>query len=557
MARAAEMPPGLTEEQRRQWVQQQMVAAARVPASARARADARLMQEAPEVQEPEVQDGVARWDVGHRGAPPHREGVALELPERAEAPGPGALARPRDMGPERAPAFYPPEPWEPLPEGSRVEVALGPTEVLGRSRAQGADAYRPENRPQGPAVRRGASGASRSTSGQADPYASVRALAPEVADYLGRPGASRPAPEAPQDAELLAEQGRASRAALGANLGRAGAMANEALTGTRVSGAWDGLDAQAQAPVQALLQRREDARVQGRDARERQRFGREEDLYRPDSERSRTARTAALLRFGAELSRVPEAEFNRMSAADVADFVKGLEHDRDGASAERRHGESMRAQAASRSQQSEELRWRMQESALARKDAAELKRQDMQARQDEKDLAELAKRSQPAAEMRADIETLKAAIESGEDIPGVGPLTNILPDLMLSAEGSANRQAAVRLVQNVVYAKSGKAVTESEAKRILKGYGAGAFDGESSFASGMGDLARDAGNTLQNIESGFRPEVRDLRSRYGGTTSRDIPAISSARPTGRYFTDAQGVTWDEMSDGSSRARGAR
>jgi hypothetical protein len=592
MARAREMPPGLTKEQRYAWVQAQMEESARLPAGGRERADARLMEDAPPVLEPDVVDGVASWDVGHRDRPPHREGVEVgpQAPAAARRPPPGrapeAPARgPSALDPDAARAVAEAGKWEspeeevtrlalqpfgedpdaPAPPGRtpffvgdrathaaprgygvartppRVEVAAGAPTITARTPEapeRGREGPRLE-RPSAPARRAGADASVRAAT--SDPFASVRALSPEVAEYLAG-DAGRDADAPPQDDELLRAQGRGSRALLGAQLGRAGAMANEALTGTRVSDAWDGLEKQAGRPVGDLLQRREDAQRQGRDARDMQRFTREEDLYRADSQRSANARAQALLRFGTEVSRIPDEKFRSMSAADVADFVKGLEKDRDDTGTAQRHRESMAAQAAGRRDAREERELRMELMREERQARADEKAAAVRKRQDERDLQVLEKRMSGVNEVSEDIATLNSAIAQGGDIPGFGVwdswkmndpgfLAKVARTVFADEDDHRVSMAARRLSGNENRAMTGLASSDQERAENMRRRGLDSGNTEEAAVQGVQTLARDTLTKHRNVEAGFRDPERpegelDVLEQYrrnGGMTSANVP----------------------------------
>jgi hypothetical protein len=326
-----------------------------------------------------------------------------------------------------------------------------------------------------------------------------------------------------QDNELTDAQGLAQKGAWNARFARALSMVNEALSGARYDReAYDELEKDAGRPVSDLLQRRSEQRTmddQSAAASERQRraAGDERDfLYRSERDKATDAREEA----------------------------------RDRANADYRR-EELRQQGLNRA---EARASRLDQRTQNQRDIderARLARDQKQAATNENDLQELAKRTQTAGSMKDDLATINRYIERGGDLPGVGPFAGRLPELFVSAEGTELRQAATRAVQNLIYQKSGKAVTEQEAQRVMASNGMGTGQSETAFIKGMQALAREMQTALVDAESGFRPEIVHERARRGGTTSAALPA-PAATPTGRVKHTQDGQTWAEMDDGTAR-----
>lgn len=334
----------------------------------------------------------------------------------------------------------------------------------------------------------------------------------------------------------------ANRNRLGAQLGRAGAMVNEALSGARYErGAYDDLEAQAEQPVVDFAARREMGREDATDAATlEERRLRAEDYARRWASGDR--------------------DFQYKQGRDKTEDARRAAQDAEDA---RRFSLQQRNAAADRAQRERERTDRRADMEAGRNDRAAEARAATLSGQREKSLAQLAERSQPAAEMRADIDTVNGFIQKGGDdfdaLPGVGPIQGNLPEFLRSTDGDRLFQSANRLAANVILAKSGKAATDAERKVLLSNYGIRNGTTEEAFIAGMQALARDAQESLRNIESGYDSSVVDTRRERGGTTSGDIPQIqgpaAGPKPTGRTITMPDGRVFDVLDNGKARPRG--
>jgi hypothetical protein len=380
-----------------------------------------------------------------------------------------------------------------------VELHIGEPEVVSRTPAA---PERPVVRASGEVHARRSVGGVRPEPRREVPPAlqSVFAVDPDVGQYMATL----------EDDELERAQGQSRDLTLAARLAHAGAMGNTALSGARhEEGAYQDLEDGARQPVADLLERRKSAMARNASARDA-----EAAAYQRAQDRERLA-----------LERERLAQQERIHADDRA------------------------ARSADHALQREDMAMRWKLAQGGKQSAADDKRQDMLGRQNEKDLAELAKRAQPGTQMKDDLETVNGFISSGE-LPGVGIINGRLPEFLISKDGTRLRQAASRLVQNLIYAKSGKAITEQEAQRVMEGNGMGPNQSDKAFIQGMQALAREAQASMRNIEAGFSPEVVEMRHERGGTTAADLPGPAPTR-TGRYKRGKDGRVWAELSDGSA------
>lgn len=144
----------------------------------------------------------------------------------------------------------------------------------------------------------------------------------------------------------------------------------------------------------------------------------------------------------------------------------------------------------------------------------------------ETDVQKAGKDLEPNAQMKADLETVIAAAEES-DIPGVGVVAGRLPDWLLSSEGVQTRQAAQRLMNGILRAASGQAVTPSEAERQLAARGMGPGATEQSFRLGLQALAKEAQSAMTRTQAKYRPQVLDELGSRGGVLAKDMPTYGA------------------------------
>lgn len=142
-----------------------------------------------------------------------------------------------------------------------------------------------------------------------------------------------------------------------------------------------------------------------------------------------------------------------------------------------------------------------------------------EARAIEGDVTKLGKDLEPLAIMGDDIATLEG-FAGREDTPGFGPAAGFVPDFMQGREGTQARQAAGRLMANILFMQSGKATTETEVERQLQARGIGPRASVTAFREGVKALAKEAQDAAGRREAWYRPEVRAALEARGGMTSK-------------------------------------
>ena len=132
----------------------------------------------------------------------------------------------------------------------------------------------------------------------------------------------------------------------------------------------------------------------------------------------------------------------------------------------------------------------------------------------EPDVQKFAKDLEFVSKMPDDLATLRSAV--GKDRAGTGPLAGMLPAWAIGDEGNAQRQAAGRLMNAIIYMSSGKQINESEARRLLAARGIGDKASISEFSTGLPKLEAEMRNAYKMYLAKYRPEVVDTFRQRGG-----------------------------------------
>lgn len=134
---------------------------------------------------------------------------------------------------------------------------------------------------------------------------------------------------------------------------------------------------------------------------------------------------------------------------------------------------------------------------------------------------------------------LKTATTS-EDIPGVGPMDRLVPDIVSGDAALQNRNDMREAVRIMLVMKSGKTVTPQEAADYARIYG---IDGsEEAFRQGVTRLETDIADTIKAKKSGFSPAAREAYEGAGGAKTPPKPdAPASGPPPGLIPPGAKNV----------------
>lgn len=124
------------------------------------------------------------------------------------------------------------------------------------------------------------------------------------------------------------------------------------------------------------------------------------------------------------------------------------------------------------------------------------------------------------------LEDISSTINTYPDIPGAGKGA-FVPAFALDIEGKILRQSVASLRNSILKARSGGAVTPSEARRLLEELGSGAFKTDEQLRIGIQKVIERFQNNLGNIKGGFRPDaVTRLAERTGSSIFDRMNALN-------------------------------
>jgi hypothetical protein len=169
----------------------------------------------------------------------------------------------------------------------------------------------------------------------------------------------------------------------------------------------------------------------------------------------------------------------------------------------------------------------------------------------EADVQSFGKDVEPIAKARPDVEALLGATKP-DDVAGFGPVAGRVPDMLMTDEGVANRQAAGRLMASIIQATSGQAASEKEVNRLLEANGMGRTATTAMLREGIAKLEAQYQNLLKQREAKYHPQVVETYRERGGFTSQQpgaatgavkVTTVEEARalPPGTRFVDPNGV----------------
>lgn len=111
--------------------------------------------------------------------------------------------------------------------------------------------------------------------------------------------------------------------------------------------------------------------------------------------------------------------------------------------------------------------------------------------------------------------------QEGTDVPGFGEVAGMLPDLAVSQEGKDLRQAYSSVRNSILKARSGGAVTDGEAARLLQELGEGTGMPDNQVVKGMSNVTTFLRDRIANIQAGYSPEAVQTYEQRGGTVKQD------------------------------------
>ena len=156
-------------------------------------------------------------------------------------------------------------------------------------------------------------------------------------------------------------------------------------------------------------------------------------------------------------------------------------------------------------------------------------------------VTDLSKRLEKAQipDLRAGVsaidEELAPYIQAGGELPGIGYLSNVGPAF---TKDGRRMQARVAKIRNMILkARSGGAVTPSEADRLLQEFALGAFNSDEEFLASWADFKDSLAQGERNIYAGYDPIIVDqyemnVRSLDSQAPAPSAPGAPSAPSSG-------------------------
>lgn len=155
-------------------------------------------------------------------------------------------------------------------------------------------------------------------------------------------------------------------------------------------------------------------------------------------------------------------------------------------------------------------------AATAREDRVNDRRRTEAERQTERLSRDLDKGGLP--ELDTSVRALEAAMTKfeGRNLPGFGEVAGALPDWMVSGEGKELRQTYAAVRNAILKARSGGAVTDGEARRLLQELGEGFGRGDDLARQGVINVRNILNEKLLNVRGGYTPEAIGMYEERGG-----------------------------------------
>jgi hypothetical protein len=119
-----------------------------------------------------------------------------------------------------------------------------------------------------------------------------------------------------------------------------------------------------------------------------------------------------------------------------------------------------------------------------------------------------------------------------KDVPGMGPIAGYMPGWAISKEGVGTRQAAMRLLNAVIYMSTGKTINPEEAVRQLEARGLGYQSTPEQFTQGVASLKREMQSAAKLFRSKYEPRVIGAVRARGGLKGLEefIPESPNEKP---------------------------
>lgn len=159
----------------------------------------------------------------------------------------------------------------------------------------------------------------------------------------------------------------------------------------------------------------------------------------------------------------------------------------------------------------------------------------------EQDTKDLAKSVGDEPQILSDLMGRLDAATKQSDIPGIGPIDRLEPDMTASPAALQTRNDMLESVRIMLSMRSGKTVTPQEATEYAKIYGLNGS--EEAFRQGVQRLKADVAATIKAKKAGFSPKARERFEGAGGTPTPEQPGppASEKPPPGVIPPNARNV----------------
>jgi hypothetical protein len=125
-----------------------------------------------------------------------------------------------------------------------------------------------------------------------------------------------------------------------------------------------------------------------------------------------------------------------------------------------------------------------------------------------------------------------------DEVPGIGPVEGLVPDIFTSDDGSRIRAAGQKLVNDIMRTQSGQAVSKTEEFRNLRALLLRPNVRESQYLIGLNRLRELAHFVAKQEQAKFPPEVPERYKSRGGIVAEDFdPSSSEGAPVGGSLED--------------------
>lgn len=145
------------------------------------------------------------------------------------------------------------------------------------------------------------------------------------------------------------------------------------------------------------------------------------------------------------------------------------------------------------------------------------------------------------SELKQQIDMVNAVMPSEGDIPGYGYAVSAMPDALVSKQGQQVRQAVAGVRNAILKARSGGAVTDGEATRLLEELGEGSTKSDEQLRMGMQKVQKILDSKIRNIAAGVPKESINIYKERGGNIMPPQQQKQSTTDLNKSYIDKYGL----------------